>query len=109
MSEVSGKGPPVYLAHFDEDNYADPHYQSIVPRSEIPQPIHHAGESQSLISTMTSTQNFLPPESSTSRKRPRSPGEDHEPVVVKLTRTDMGWKVNKSGKYLMKQPNNLYP
>ena len=98
---VPAEGPPVYLAHFDEDNYTSPQYQSIVRTTEDPQTI---SESQSLLSTMTSTQNFLPPESSTSRKRPRSPGEEQLPIL-KLARTDMGWKVSQINTL---QPNNNF-
>ena len=41
LSEVSGAGPPVFLAHFDEDNYISPHYQSIVPTSGSRLYFHH--------------------------------------------------------------------
>ena len=87
MSEVSGVEEPVYLAYFDEDNFLTPHYQSLRKINKI----NSTGNSVTFASpTLTSTQNLLPAEFSTGRKRSRSPGGDPVPVI-KLRRMGDSW------------------
>ena len=87
LSQVpSSSEDPVYLAYFAEGVYTAGHYQAI--RRKLSQD----GGVQMVVESLLGTQDFLPAEASTARKRQRSPSDVGTVPVLKLRRTTGRWR-----------------